>query len=96
MKSFKGKTNFYFSIVQDQDINLLNLLDISKYYRLLGLTRVIWYCYFIRERVPELSWVVDSSRWLLFRQEEVNLEKRGDYMLLYYQRPGLGSNAAVQ
>ena len=24
-----GKTNFYFSIVQDQDINLLNLLDIS-------------------------------------------------------------------
>ena len=22
---------------------------------------------------------------LLFRQEEVNLEKRGDYMLLYYQ-----------
>ena len=23
---------------------------------------------------------------LLFRQEEVNLEKRGDYMLLYYQR----------
>ena len=41
MKSFKGKTNFYFSILQDQDINLLNLLDISKYYRLLGLTRVI-------------------------------------------------------
>ena len=54
MKSYKGKTNFYFSIVQDQDINLLNLLDISKYYRLLGHTRVIWYCYFIRERVPEL------------------------------------------
>ena len=78
MKSFKGKTNFYFSIVQDQDIN--------KYYRLLELTRVIWYCYSIRERVPELSWVVDSSARLLFLQEEVNLEKRGDYILLYYQR----------
>ena len=38
-----------------ETVNLLNLLDISKYYRLLGLTRVIWYCYFIRERVPELS-----------------------------------------
>ena len=62
MKSFKGKTNFSFSIVQDQDFSLLNLLDISKYYRLLGLTRV-WYCYSIRERVPELSWVVDSRRW---------------------------------
>ena len=23
---------------------------------------------------------------MLFRREEVNLEKRGDYMLLYYQR----------
>ena len=34
MKIFKGKTNFYFSIVQDQDINVLNLLDISKYNRL--------------------------------------------------------------
>ena len=32
----------------------------------------------------------------LFRQEEVNLENRGDYMLLYYQRLGLGSNAAAQ
>ena len=47
MKSFKGKTNFYFSIVQDQDINLLNSLANSKYYRLLGLTRVTWYCYII-------------------------------------------------
>ena len=39
MKSFKGRTNFCFSVIEDQDINLLNLLDISKYYRLLGLTR---------------------------------------------------------
>ena len=35
--------------------------------------------------------MVDSSRStvisrLLFRQEEVNLEKQGYYMLLYYQR----------
>ena len=49
MKSFKGKTNFYISIVQDQDINLLNLLDISKY-RLLGITRVI--CEWIWEKGP--------------------------------------------
>ena len=42
MKSFKGKTSFCFSTLEDQDINFLNLLDISKYYRLLGLTRPIW------------------------------------------------------
>ena len=52
----------FYSILEDQDINLLNLSDISKYYRLLGLTRAMWYCYFIRKRVPELSRVVDSSR----------------------------------
>ena len=69
MKSFKGKTNIYFSIVQDQDINLLNLLDISKYYRLLGLTRVIWYCYFIRKRVPELSGVVAARLFSSGRSE---------------------------
>ena len=40
MKSFKDKTNFYLSIVEDQDMNLLNLLDISKYYRLLGLNGI--------------------------------------------------------
>ena len=34
MNSFKDKTNFDFSIIEDQDINLLNLLDISKFYRL--------------------------------------------------------------
>ena len=50
MKGIKGKTNFYFSIVQDQDINLLNLLDISQYYRLLGHTRVI--CERIWEKGP--------------------------------------------
>ena len=77
MKSFKGKTNFYFSIVQDQDINLLNLLDISKYYRLLGLTRVIWYCYFIRESVPELSWVVDSSRSTVISSGRSELREAG-------------------
>ena len=77
MKSFKGKTNFYFSIVQDQDINLLNLLDISKYYRLLGLTRVTSYCYFIRERVPELSWVVDSSRSTVISSGRSELREAG-------------------
>ena len=41
----------------------MNLLDISKYYRLLGLIRVIWYCTFIRKTVPELSYVSDSSRY---------------------------------
>ena len=40
--------------------------------------------------------VVDSRPRLLFRQEEVNLEKRGDYMFLYYQPVGLGSKEAVQ
>ncbi len=52
----------FYSILEDQDINLLNLSDISKYYRLLGLIKAMWYCYFIRKRVPELSRVVDSSR----------------------------------
>ena len=85
MKSFKGKTIFYFSIVQDQDINLLNLLDISKYYRLLGLTRVIWYCYFIRERVPDLCRVVDSSRSTVISSGRSELREAGDYMPLYYQ-----------
>ena len=79
MKIIKGKTNFYFSIVQDQDNNLLNLLDISKYYRLLGLTRVIWYCYFIRERVPELCWVVDSSRSTVILSGRSELREAGDY-----------------
>ena len=53
VKIFEGKTNFSFSLIEDQDIKLLNLLDISKYNRLLGLTRaIIWYCYIIRKRVP--------------------------------------------
>ena len=39
MKSFESKTNFCFFIVEDQDIMLLNLLDISTHYRLLGHTR---------------------------------------------------------
>ena len=58
-KSFKGKTIFCFSIMEDQDSDFL---DISKYYRHLGLTRAIWYCYFVIKRVPELSSVIDSSR----------------------------------
>ena len=41
MKSLKDKTNFCSSVVEDQDINFLNLLDMSKYYKLLGLTRAI-------------------------------------------------------
>ena len=77
MKSFKGKTNFYFSIVEDQDINLLNLLDISKYYRLLGLTRAMWYCYFIRKIVPELSRVVDSSRSTVISSGRSELREAG-------------------
>ena len=31
MKSFKGKTNCSFSIVEDQDINFLNLFTIDFY-----------------------------------------------------------------
>ena len=41
MKSFNGKTNCCFSIIEEKDNNLLNLLDINKYYRLLGFIRAI-------------------------------------------------------
>ena len=41
----------------------------------------------IRERVPDLCLVVDSTRLTVISQEEVNLEKRGDFMLFYYQLP---------
>ena len=37
MQNIKCKRIFCFSIVEDQDINLHKLLDISKYYRLIGL-----------------------------------------------------------
>ena len=74
MKSFKGKSNFYFSIVEDPDKNLLNF---SKYYRLLGLTRAAWYCYFIRKIVPELSRVVDCIRSTIIWSGRSELRKVG-------------------
>ena len=56
MKSFKVKTFFCFSIVDDQDIKLLNLLDISKYYRLVRLTKAIsCYYYIIRKKKTDLD-----------------------------------------
>ena len=45
----------FFYIIEDQGITLPNLLDISKNYRLLEVTRGILYYYFIRKRVAELS-----------------------------------------
>ena len=40
--------------------------------------------------------MVDSSRSTVIRQEEVNLEKRGDICSCIISAVGLGSNAAVQ
>ena len=40
----------FFYIIEDQGITLPNLLDISKNYRLLEVTRGILYYYFIRKR----------------------------------------------
>ena len=90
MKNFKGKVIFCFSIVEDQDINLLGLLDISKYYRLLGL--IMWYCYFL----SKISGVVDSSRLTVISAGRSELISGSDICSSIIRAVGLGSKAAVQ